>query len=115
MPPRQTILDPGLTLQKPVQRLVGLTLLHPAQPRCPFLIHRTHKAEFGARRDQTVHHHRYHQIAIAPRRGILRRAQDQAVQSELADHPQNRRHMAMPQRPLNLQIFRARAPSACPP
>jgi hypothetical protein len=49
------------------------------------------------------------EIAIAPRLGVPRRTQDQTIQSDLADHPQRRRDMAMRQRPLDLQFLRARA------
>jgi hypothetical protein len=60
-------------------------------------------------RDQAIDDHRHREIAIAPRLGILRRAQDQPIQGDLADHPQRRRNMAMRQRALDLQLIYARA------
>ena len=122
MPPRQAVLDPRLALQEPIQRLVGLAVLDPAeaQDRAQargrrLLVHRAHKAQLGARRDQPVDHHRHHEIAIAPRLGILRRAQDQPVQGDLADHPQRRRDMAMRQRALDLQLIQRPGRSAFRP
>ncbi len=113
MSPRQAVLDPRLALDKPVQRFVGLTLLHltQAQNRTQaggrrLLIHRPHKTEFGARRNQPVNHHRNHQIAMAPRCRILRRAQDQPVQGYFAERPERRRNMAVRQRTLDLQFLR---------
>ncbi len=43
---------------------------------------------------------------MAPRHRILGRAQDQPVQRDLADHSKSRRHMAMGQGTLDLQLIR---------
>jgi len=73
MAPRQAVLDPLLALQKPIQRLVRLPLLHPPEAqnrtqarRRRLLVHRAHEAELRTRRNQPVDHHRHHQIARPP-------------------------------------------------
>jgi len=120
MTPRQTVLDSALAIEEPIERLIGLALLHLAQVqnraeagKGRLRIHRTHKSKLRARRYQTVHHHGNYKIAMAPRCLILRRAQYQPIQCDLADRAKRRRDMPMRQRALNLQIVRASA-DHCP-
>jgi hypothetical protein len=98
----QTALDPDLTLQEPIQRLIGLAILDlaEAQNRAQtrhgrLFIHCAHKAQLRPRRDQAIDHHRQHEIAVAPRRSVVRRAQNQAVQRDLTDHSQRRSNVAV--------------------
>jgi hypothetical protein len=116
VPARQAVLDPRLALNQPIERLISFALLHLAQTQNRAqardrrrLVHRPHKAELGARRDQPVHDHRHHQIAAAPRRLILRRTQDQPVQRDLSQHSKRRRNMAVGQRTLDLDRVRSGA------
>ncbi len=116
MPPCQAVLNPLLAFEQPVQCLVGLALLHlaqtqhRAQARCRgLLVHRADKPEFGTRRDQPVHDHRHHQIAMSPRLRVLRRAQDQPVQRDPAKHAERRGHVAMRQRSLDPHLVRSGA------
>ncbi len=102
MAPRQTILDPHLALKQPIQCLVALAILHPAKDQdrahtrcCRLFVDRPHEAKLGAWCDQPVDQHCHHEIATAPRVGILRRAQDQSIQGDLADHPERCCNMAM--------------------
>jgi hypothetical protein len=111
MPPGQAILDPLLPLQQPIQRLVGFVILDLTEGqdlaqarRRGLFIHRPDIAQFRARRDQAVGHHRHHKIAMAPRGPILRRAQNQAIQGKLADRAQHRRDMTMRQRTVDRQL-----------
>jgi hypothetical protein len=46
---------------------------------------------------------------MAPRRPVLRRAQNQSVQRDLPDHPKCRRDVAMRQRALDRQFIRSGA------
>jgi hypothetical protein len=110
----QAVLDPDLALQQPIQRLIGLVILDLAEAQnraqtrhCRLFIHRSHKAQLRPRRDHAIDHHRQHQIAIAPRRSVLRRTQNQTVQHYLTDHSQHRSNMAVRQRALDLQFIRA--------
>src|SRR6266566_4969736 len=108
MSPRQAVLDPALALDQPIQRLIGLALLYLAQAQnrskagdCRLLIHRPYKAKLRAWCNQPIHDHGYHQIAMAPRCLILRRAQNQPIQRNLADRPKRRRNMAVRLRTLD--------------
>jgi hypothetical protein len=81
MSPRQAVLDPALAIDQPIERLIGLALLHLTQAQnrseagdCRLLIHRPYKAKLRTWRNQPIHDHGYHQIALAPRCLILRRA-----------------------------------------
>src|SRR6266566_2467585 len=115
MSPRQAGLNPRLALDQPIERLIGLALLHLAQAQsrseagdCRLLIHRPHKAKLRAWRNQPINDHGYHQIAMAPRCLILlRRAQNQPIQRNLADRPKRRCNMAVRQRTLDLNLVRS--------
>src|SRR5947207_8209911 len=104
MPPRQAILDARLTLEQPIQRLIGLPLLDPAKPqhraqtRCSrLLIDSAHKAKLRSWRNQPINHHRQNEIAVASRGRIPGCAQDQPVETDLADYSKRRRNMAVRQ------------------
>jgi hypothetical protein len=116
MPLGQAVLDTRLPGKEPIQRLIGFAVPDMAKTqliaqarRRRLLIHRTHKAQLRAWRDQPVDHHRYNEIAIATGFGILRRAEDQTVERNLADHPQHRRDMTVRQRTLDRQLLRLTA------
>ena len=90
MPLGQAVLDTRLPCKEPIQRLIGFALSdmaktqHIAQARHRrLLIHRTHKAQLRAWRDQPIDHHRYNEIAIATSFGILRPAEDQTASAIL--------------------------------
>jgi hypothetical protein len=121
MASRQTILDPRLRLEQPVQRFVGLAVLHLAKAqhgtqtgRCRLLVNRPHKAELGAGRNQPI------DLASPPgdRNSTAPPYPSLCIGStglrrSCGSSPALRRHDMM-QRTLGLQVMRAR-PDQCPP
>src|SRR6266700_1273832 len=113
MSPRQAVLDPALAIDQPIERLIGLALLHLTQAQnrseagdCRLLIHCPYKAKLRTWRNQPIHDHGYHQIAMATRCLVLRRAQNQPIQRNLADRPKRCCNMAVRQRTLDLNLVR---------
>src|SRR5271168_2738023 len=92
MPPRQRALDARLLLEQPVERRVDLAL----------------EPQLRARRQQSVDDQSDRQIAAATRWLVLRRAEQQSVELDLAQHAEPRRDVAVRQRPLDPEPLLAR-------
>src|SRR5277367_2613239 len=108
MPPRQRALDARLLLEQPVERRIDLTLRHRAERENlaqaaarRLTVDRAHEAQLRARRQQSVDDQSDRQVAETSRRLVLRRAEQQSVEVDLAQRAEPRRDMAVRQRPLD--------------
>ena len=115
MPPRQRALDPRLLLEQPVERRVDLALRHRAERQNlaqaaarRLAVDGAHEPQLRARRQQSVDDQSDRQIAETSRGLVLRRAEQQSVELDLAQHAQPRRDVAVRQRPLDPEPLLAR-------